>query len=220
MARWGCRPPWGGASSRQTRWTASRWSLSRAPWPMPRRRRSWPSWPGTTRSSRPSRTSAASTGSWARSWSRGSASGYRAASRSPHETAVTPPRKRATAEVEPAAGPEERRLAEAKPRVEELREQLNHHSYRYHVLDDPEVSDVEYDELMRDLRALEDEFPELIVPDSPPSGLVGRRRTCSRRCSTGRGCSRSTTRSAARSSRRGASGSSGSWERGRGTRAS
>jgi len=86
---------------------------------------------------------------------------------------VTPPRKRATAEVEPAAGPEERRLAEAKPRVEELREQLNHHSYRYHVLDDPEVSDVEYDELMRDLRALEDEFPELIVPDSPTQRVGG-----------------------------------------------
>ncbi len=86
---------------------------------------------------------------------------------------MTPPRKRATAEVEPAAGPEERRLAEAKPRVEELREQLNHHSYRYHVLDDPEVSDVEYDELMRDLRALEDEFPELIVPDSPTQRVGG-----------------------------------------------
>jgi DNA ligase (NAD+) len=39
--------------------------------------------------------------------------------------------------------------------------------YRYHVLDDPEVSDAEYDELIRELRALEDEFPELITPDSP-----------------------------------------------------
>src|SRR5205823_1630691 len=121
------------------------------------------------RSSRRSRTSAASTGSWARCWSRGSASACRAASRSPHETAVTPPRKRAAAQ----AGAEERRLAEAKPRAEELREQLNHHSYRYHVLDDPEVSDVEYDELMRELRALEDEFPELIVPDSPTQRVGG-----------------------------------------------
>ena len=49
--------------------------------------------------------------------------------------------------------------AEAKVRVEELREQLNHHSYRYHVLDDPEVSDAEYDELMRELAALEDALP-------------------------------------------------------------
>src|SRR5207248_4090037 len=67
----------------------------------------------------------------------------------------------------------ERKLAVAKRRVEELREQLNHHSYRYHVLDDPEVSDVEYDELMRELRGLEDEFPELIVPDSPTQRVGG-----------------------------------------------
>jgi DNA ligase (NAD+) len=62
---------------------------------------------------------------------------------------------------------EERRRAEAKLRVEELREQINHHSYRYHVLDDPEVSDIEYDELVRELQRLEDAFPELITPDSP-----------------------------------------------------
>jgi DNA ligase (NAD+) len=80
---------------------------------------------------------------------------------------VTPPRRK----TEPVA--EERRLAEAKPRVEELREQLNHHSYRYHVLDDPEVSDAEYDELIGELRRLEDEFPELIVPDSPTQRVGG-----------------------------------------------
>jgi DNA ligase (NAD+) len=51
--------------------------------------------------------------------------------------------------------------------VEELREQVNHHLYRYHVLDDPEVSDAEYDELIGALRALEDRFPQLITPDSP-----------------------------------------------------
>src|SRR5215217_1982593 len=62
---------------------------------------------------------------------------------------------------------EERELADAKVRVEELREQLNEHSYRYHVLDDPVVSDVEYDELMRELIALEERFPELVTPDSP-----------------------------------------------------
>ena len=44
---------------------------------------------------------------------------------------------------------------------------INHHAYRYHVLDDPEVSDAEYDELVRELRRLEDAFPELITPDSP-----------------------------------------------------
>jgi DNA ligase (NAD+) len=42
----------------------------------------------------------------------------------------------------------ERELAAAKARVEELRERLNYHSYRYHVLDDPEIADVEYDELL------------------------------------------------------------------------
>jgi DNA ligase (NAD+) len=53
----------------------------------------------------------------------------------------------------------ERDLAAAKVRVEELREQLNYHLYRYHVLDDPEVSDAEYDELMNELKALEERFP-------------------------------------------------------------
>jgi DNA ligase (NAD+) len=62
---------------------------------------------------------------------------------------------------------QDRRRAESKLRVEELREAINQHSYRYHVLDDPEVSDAEYDELIRALQALEDEFPELISPDSP-----------------------------------------------------
>jgi DNA ligase (NAD+) len=67
---------------------------------------------------------------------------------------------------------DERARAEAKVRVEELRERINHHSYRYHVLDDPEVSDAEYDELVGELRRLEDAFPELITPDSPTQ-LVG-----------------------------------------------
>jgi len=52
-------------------------------------------------------------------------------------------------------------------KVEELRNQIRHHNYRYHVLDDPEVPDAEYDRLVRELQALEDEHPELITPDSP-----------------------------------------------------
>jgi DNA ligase (NAD+) len=55
----------------------------------------------------------------------------------------------------------------AAARARELREQIDHHNYRYHVLDDPEVSDAEYDRLMRELRALEEQFPDLISPDSP-----------------------------------------------------
>ena len=67
----------------------------------------------------------------------------------------------------PAVPADERDRAEAKLRVEELREQLNHHAYRYHVLDEPEISDAEYDELMNELKTLEERFPELVTPDSP-----------------------------------------------------
>jgi DNA ligase (NAD+) len=52
-------------------------------------------------------------------------------------------------------------------KVEALREQIRHHNYRYHVLDDPEVPDAEYDRLMRALQALESEHPKLVTPDSP-----------------------------------------------------
>ena len=51
--------------------------------------------------------------------------------------------------------------------IEKLRDALNHHNYRYYVLDSPEVSDAEYDALMRELRAIEAEHPELVTPDSP-----------------------------------------------------
>ncbi len=55
----------------------------------------------------------------------------------------------------------------AKTRVETLREKLNHHNYRYYVLDDPEISDTEYDRLLRELQDLEQKHPELVSPDSP-----------------------------------------------------
>ena len=61
----------------------------------------------------------------------------------------------------------DRALAAAVVRVEELRDQINGHDYRYHVLDAPTVADAEYDALVRELRELEGEFPELITPDSP-----------------------------------------------------
>jgi DNA ligase (NAD+) len=57
--------------------------------------------------------------------------------------------------------------AQAKKRAAELRDQIDYHSYRYHVLDDPEVADAEYDALVGELIALEEKFPELITPDSP-----------------------------------------------------
>src|SRR5579883_2486227 len=55
----------------------------------------------------------------------------------------------------------------ARERVEELRRQIDYHNYRYYVLDEPEVSDAEYDRLMQELRRLEAEHPELASPDSP-----------------------------------------------------
>jgi DNA ligase (NAD+) len=51
--------------------------------------------------------------------------------------------------------------------VDELRKQLDYHNHRYYVLDDPEVSDAEYDALMNELRDLEAEHPDLLTPDSP-----------------------------------------------------
>jgi DNA ligase (NAD+) len=52
-------------------------------------------------------------------------------------------------------------------RAEQLREQLDHHLYRYHVLDDPEISDAEYDRLYDELNELEEKHPELVTGDSP-----------------------------------------------------
>jgi len=57
--------------------------------------------------------------------------------------------------------------AELTSRMEALREQLRHHNYRYYVLDDPEISDIEYDTLFRELAGLEEQHPELVTPDSP-----------------------------------------------------
>jgi DNA ligase (NAD+) len=58
-------------------------------------------------------------------------------------------------------------VKDVQARLDELRAELNHHLYRYHVLDDPEISDAEYDRLYDELKALEDEHPDLITPDSP-----------------------------------------------------
>jgi DNA ligase (NAD+) len=52
-------------------------------------------------------------------------------------------------------------------RVEELRTLIDYHNHRYYVLDSPEISDAEYDELMRQLQRIEAEHPELVTPDSP-----------------------------------------------------
>ena len=58
-------------------------------------------------------------------------------------------------------------LENVRAEIEELRRQINHHNYLYFVLDAPEVSDAEYDRLMRRLIELEQQHPELITSDSP-----------------------------------------------------
>ena len=61
----------------------------------------------------------------------------------------------------------------ARQAVEQLRKALRHHNYRYYVLDDPVISDAEYDELMQKLQVLEQKYPELQDPNSPTQRVSG-----------------------------------------------
>lgn len=61
-------------------------------------------------------------------------------------------------------------------RVDALRDKIRYHEHRYYVLDDPEVSDAEFDRLVNDLKAIEAEHPELITPDSPTQRVGGKPR--------------------------------------------
>ncbi len=67
--------------------------------------------------------------------------------------------------------PGSRKGPEARARA--LRESIDYHNYRYHVLDDPSIPDLEFDRLMRELEALEAQHPELVVPDSPTQRVAG-----------------------------------------------
>ena len=58
-------------------------------------------------------------------------------------------------------------IQKVKRRLKELRETISYHNHRYYVRDDPEISDFEYDILLRELKNIEGLFPELISPDSP-----------------------------------------------------
>ena len=58
--------------------------------------------------------------------------------------------------------------------LEALRDRIRRHEERYYVLDDPEISDSEFDALLRKLQALEDAHPELVTPDSPTQRVAGR----------------------------------------------
>lgn len=64
-------------------------------------------------------------------------------------------------------------LDTVKARIEELRALVEHHNHRYYVLDDPEISDAQYDSLFRELQALENAHPELFAPDSPTQRVGG-----------------------------------------------
>ena len=61
-------------------------------------------------------------------------------------------------------------------KIEALREKIRHHEYRYYVLDDPEITDAEFDQLMTSLKKLEAEHPGLITPDSPTQRVGGKPR--------------------------------------------
>src|SRR3990172_1811992 len=60
-----------------------------------------------------------------------------------------------------------------KKRIEKLRQEIDRHRYAYHVIDQPEVSDEVYDSLMRELRALEEKYPEFRSSDSPSQRIGG-----------------------------------------------
>jgi DNA ligase (NAD+) len=75
--------------------------------------------------------------------------------------------------TEARADPEAEASPEARHRHAELSEELTEHNYRYHVLDSPLVSDAEYDAAMRELRELEERYPQLRTPDSPTQRVGG-----------------------------------------------
>ena len=64
--------------------------------------------------------------------------------------------------------------ADVEARLEDLRERIRHHEYCYYVLDAPEISDAAFDALMRELKALEAEHPELVTADSPTQRVGGK----------------------------------------------
>jgi DNA ligase (NAD+) len=66
-------------------------------------------------------------------------------------------------------------MTEIEKKAAELREQLNYHNHRYYVFDDPEISDAEYDRLMRELLEIEKEYPKLATLDSPTQRVGGER---------------------------------------------
>ncbi|GAB6138124.1 NAD-dependent DNA ligase LigA [Halanaerobaculum tunisiense] len=65
-------------------------------------------------------------------------------------------------------------MTDIKQQIEDLRDRIRQHNYYYFVLDEPQISDQEYDQLMQDLKELEAEHPELVTPDSPTQRVGGK----------------------------------------------
>jgi len=65
---------------------------------------------------------------------------------------------------------------DAEKKIEALREKIRHHEHLYYVLDNPEISDANFDKLMRQLKDLESEHPSLVTPDSPTQRVAGKPR--------------------------------------------
>ena len=72
----------------------------------------------------------------------------------------------------------------AASKIEKLRDEIRRHEYLYYVLDQPELSDAQFDKLMIELKALESARPNLITPDSPTQRVGGSRAKASARCGT------------------------------------
>ena len=73
----------------------------------------------------------------------------------------------------PADSPTQATVDEARRRIADLRRDLVRHEHRYYVLDDPDISDAEFDALMRELERWEAAFPDLVTPDSPSRRVGG-----------------------------------------------
>src|SRR5271169_6933143 len=65
---------------------------------------------------------------------------------------------------------------DVRQKIDALRDKIRYHEHRYYVLDDPEISDAEFDRLVNELKVLEAEHPELITPDSPTQRVGGKPR--------------------------------------------
>ena len=72
--------------------------------------------------------------------------------------------------------PEDKNEKSAESKLEKLRDEIRHHEYLYYVMDNPELPDAEFDQLMQELKRLEAEHPTLITPDSPTQRVGGKPR--------------------------------------------